>query len=227
MKPYYQESGITIYHGDCREVLPTLAADAMIADVPYGIGLRNGDVDGHRSDRSFEVCGDLDNEIALACIDWAAAQKIVSIVFASPWKPWPGDARNMIVWDKGGAVGGGGDISTCLKRSWELIQVYRNGPMNGRRIESVWRYPITPKDTKLHICAKPISLMRALICRFTNPVDRIVDPVCGSGPTLVAAKLEGRRAIGIEIEERYCEISANRLKQGVLFPAEAPALPPK
>lgn len=220
-EPYYSEDGIALYHGDCREILPLLQADVVIADVPYGIGLRNGDVDGHRSERSFEVAGDSDSSVAMSVIKWADDRDLPLIVFASPWRPWGGTPRNMIVWDKGGAVGGGGDISTCLKRSWELIQVYRNRPMNGARAESVWRFPIVPADTECHICAKPVALMRSLIARFSNLSDVVMDPTSGSGSTIVAAKLEGRRAIGIEIEERYCEISANRLRQGVLSFTEA------
>lgn len=222
MKSYYHDeaSGITIYHGDCREVLPNIDANAVVSDPPYGIALRNGDVDGHRSGRWNNIEGDLDSTIGEFVLSWASARNIPAILFSSPWKPWSGKARNLIVWDKGGAVGGGGDIRTCLKRSWELIQVYRNGPFVGPRDESVWRYPIVPDDTAIHICFKPIPLMERLIAKFV-PSGVIVDPCCGSGSTLEAAKLLGHRAIGVEIEERYCEIAAKRLAQGVLFGAGA------
>ena len=212
---FYDSGGITIYHGDCRGILPNLQADVLVTDPPYGIGLRNGDVDGHRSAKWDTVQGDHDSTIARFAIQWADERDIPMIVFASPWNPWGGTPRNQIVWDKGGAVGGGGDIKTCLKRSWELVQVYRNGVINGGRDESVWRYPIVPSDTSLHICAKPVGLMEALICKFTRESDVLVDPFIGSGSTLVAAKIAGRRAVGIEIEERYCEMAANRLRQGV------------
>ena len=216
-KPFYESDGMTIYHGDCREILPTLNADVMVTDPPYGIGLRNGDVDGHRSKRWNKVAGDHDSTVAMFAIEWADIKDIPIIVFASPWNPWGGSPRNQIVWDKGGAVGGGGDIKTCLKRSWELIQVYRNGPLNGGRDESVWRFPIVPADTAQHICAKPVALMQKLLVKFTRDNDVCVDPFMGSGSTLVAAKLAGRRGIGIEVEERYCELAAKRLAQWVLF----------
>lgn len=215
-QPYYEQDGIVIFHGDCREILPRLEGDVLVTDPPYGIKLRNGDVDGHRSKRWNKVEGDHDSTVARFAIKWADDKEIPIIVFASPWNPWGGTPRNQIVWDKGGAVGGGGDIKTCLKRSWELIQVYRNGPMNGGRDESVWRFPIVPADTAQHICAKPVPLMESLLVKFTKEPDLCVDPFMGSGTTLVAAKLTGRRAIGIEIEERYCEIAAKRLSQGVL-----------
>lgn len=216
IEPYYERDGVSIICGDCREMLPYIAADVLITDPPYGIGLRNGDVDGHRSTTWDTVEGDHDTTVGRFAIEWADERELPAIVFASPWKPWGGSPRNQIVWDKGGAVGGGGDIATCLKRSWELIQVYRNGPMNGSRDESVWRFPITPRDTRLHICAKPVALMEALIVRFTSADDLVVDPFAGSGSTLVAAMLTGRQAIGIEISERNCEIAVKRLQQRLL-----------
>lgn len=215
MTPYYEDSAVVIYHGDCREVLPGVTADVVVTDPPYGIALRNGDVDGHRSDRDFVVIGDDNQSVGLWVLEWAMRRNLCTVVFASPWRPWPGRWRNLIVWDKGGAVGGGGDIKMCLKRSWELIQVFGNGPMNGPRIESVWRFPVTPTDTQAHICAKPIMLMSALIDRFST-TGTILDPFMGSGTTLRAAKDLGRKAIGIEIEERYCEIAAKRMQQEVL-----------
>jgi hypothetical protein len=213
VKPYYEQDGITIYHGDCREILPRLRADALVFDPPYGISLRNGDVDGHRSERWGSIVGDEDGEVGRFAIAWALGGGMTVAAFASPWKPWPGRWRNQIVWDKGGAVGGGGDIRTCLKRSWELIQVWNRGPINGGRGESVWRYPIVPQDTSDHIAAKPVALMARLIHTFTDVTDSIVDPTMGSGSTLAAARLCGRRAVGVEVEERYCEIAARRLEE--------------
>lgn len=216
MKPFYEQDGVTIYHGDCRDVLPLVSAGACIFDPPYGIGLRNGDVDGHRSDRWDRITGDESNAIGLLVLELARAREMTIAAFASPWKPWPGRWRNQIVWDKGGAVGGGGDIATCLKRSWELIQVWNPRPFKGSRDESVWHFPITPQDTRDHIAAKPIELMKRLIWTFVSHGDVILDPCMGTGPTLVAAKQIGHRAIGIELEEKYCEIAAKRLQQGAL-----------
>jgi|GEM_PF-2652524 len=205
---------------------------AIVTDPPYGISLRmgskngrykngsqwrgyrkNGDVDGHRSARTFLIHGDDDQSIGISILEWAAANDLTTIAFASPWKPWPGEWRNLIVWDKGGAVGGGGDIKTCLKRTWELIQVARNGPMTGRREESVWRFPITPRDTVDHICAKPPSLLVALIGRFTMYGQTILDPFMGSGTTGVACIREGRHFIGIERDEKYFQIAVERIRR--------------
>jgi DNA modification methylase len=213
MTPYYQHAGITIYHGDCREVLEALQADLLLTDPPYGIALRNGDVDGHRSKHWSGVRGDDDQTLGQFALDWAARRDIPAIVFSSPWRPWPGDWRNLIVWDKGGAVGGGGDIKTCLKRSWELVQVARNREMPGPRAESVWKYPVAPAEASQHIAAKPVRLMTALLKQFGG--QNVIDPFMGGGSTLIAAKLQNIRATGIEIEERYCEIAAKRLAQEV------------
>jgi DNA modification methylase len=209
MKPYYENGSITIYHGDCREILPTLPkVDLVLTDPPYGVGLRNGDVDGHRSRRWDRIEGDSDQAIGSQILEELCG--VPTIAFASPWLPWPGKWRNLIVWDKGGAVGGGGDIATCLKRSWELIQVRDNAPLQGPRDESVWRFPMIPADTALHIAQKPVALLVALIEKFGGRT--ILDPFLGSGTTLVACKRLGRRGIGIEIEEKYCEIAARRLE---------------
>lgn len=184
--------------------------DLVLTDPPYGVKLRNGDVDGHRSKRWHGIPGDEDQSVGIEILE--ATDLHPTIAFASPWKPWPGYWRNLIVWDKGGAVGGGGDIGKCLKRTWELIQVRNNEPLCGPRCDSVWRFPIVPADTALHIAAKPVELIIALLQQFGG--ETILDPFAGSGTTLVAAKRLGRKSIGIEIEEKYCEIAARRLKIG-------------
>jgi site-specific DNA-methyltransferase (adenine-specific) len=215
MKPYYADDAVQIFHGDCREILPGLPkVDLVLTDPPYGIGLRNGDVDGHRSERSFTIHGDDSAVLGQAVLD--SFSTVPVIAFASPWQPWAGEWRNLIVWDKGGAVGGGGDIGTCLKRSWELIQVARNKPLRGARSESVVKFSVVPADTSRHIAAKPVDLCAWLLDKFSAPSDLILDPFMGSGTTLRAAKDLGRKAIGIEIEERYCEIAAKRCAQEVL-----------
>ena len=218
MKPYFTDSTgtIQIFHGDCREILPLVKADVVVTDPPYGIGLRNGDVDGHRSETWGSIAGDDSQAIGFEVLERFRALSVPMVAFASPWKPWPGHWRNLIAWDKGGAVGGGGDISTCLKRSWELIQATGTGDLYGPRQEAVWRHHLVPSDTFDHIAAKPVGLLVRLIRTFAPESSTILDPFMGSGTTLRAAKDLGRRAIGIEIEERYCEIAAKRLQQEVL-----------
>ena len=215
MTPTWQtdDGAIRLFLADCRDVLPTLPkgmVDSVVTDPPYGISLRNGDVDGHRSNRWDSIEGDDSQSIGLQVLEWASGLPI--IVFASPWKPWPISSRNLIVWDKGGAVGGGGDIATCLKRSWELIQTIGTGPMNGQRIESVWKFPIIPADTSDHIAAKPLALMTALIERFTDWRQTILDPFMGSCSTGIACIRTGRKFIGVEKDERYFKIAVQRIE---------------
>ena len=210
----WQSGDITLYLGDCLDILPTLesgSVDAMVTDPPYGIALSNNDRDGHRRLSPYTIIGDESNDVGNFVLEWARDAGLATITFASPWNPWPGTWRNLIVWDKGGAVGGGGDIKTCLKRSWELIQVTRNGPMTGPRAESVWRFPITPKDLQAHICAKPIPLLIDLIERFVPERATILDPFVGSGSTLVACVQTGRKGIGIEIDPGYFETAKKRV----------------
>ena len=205
---------VQLFYGDCLEIMrgiPDGNIDAVVTDPPYGIGLSNHDIDGHRRAESYTVVGDEDGAVGIAVLDWATKLDIITITFASPWRPWPGVWRNLIVWDKGGAVGGGGDIKTCLKRTWELIQVARNGPMKGAREGSVWRFPITPQSLTEHICAKPLSLIIALIDRFVPIGATVLDPFMGSGTTGVACIQTGRNFIGIEIDKSYFDIAQRRI----------------
>lgn len=216
IKPDYQRDGVVLFNRDCLEILPELTGvDAVITDPPYGINLRNGDVDGHRVKRSWNVANDDSQTVAMHVNEWCESRNLPTVFFASPWKPFPGEWRNLIVWDKGGAVGGGGDTKTCLKRSWELIQVARNKPMNGSRDESVWRHPIHSSELKLHICAKPVGLMERLILRFTGDGDCVLDPFLGSGTTGVAAVQCGRRFVGIEVDRWHFETAVMRIEKSI------------
>lgn len=202
-------------------MLPGLACDVVISDPPYGIALSNNDVDGHRREAQYTLHGDENQDAGNEMLAWAENLGLPTVVFASPWKPWPGQWRNLIVWDKGGAVGGGGDIKTCLKRTWELVQVARNRPLNGRRDESVWRIPATPQDTKHHICAKPEKLMGALVNQFSAEGELVCDPFMGSGSTGIACIRTNRRFVGIEKDPTHYATALERIKnelaQGDLF----------
>lgn len=215
MKPYYQDEYATIYHGDCREILPTFEkVDLVLTDPPYGISLQNnGKKNDRRRQNSYKIEGD-NSQIGQNVIDWAHGLQLPLIAFADSMNPWEGDWRQWLVWDKGGAVGGGGDIATCWKQTWEMIQIARTGKLSGNRDSAVLRFWVTPQLSKDHIAAKPVELIRYLIGKCTAGV--VLDPFMGSGTTLRAAKDLGLQSIGIEIEEKYCEIAAERLRQEVL-----------
>jgi len=209
MMPYYDHDGITLYHGDCREVLPQLPpVDLVLTDPPYGIGLQS-QRDGH----DWTTIGDDNQEIGC----WALGQcdGTPTAAFASPMKMWPGKWRQCLIWDKGPAVGGGGHVGKCWKYSFDIIQVRDTPRLNGGRDEAILRYPMRRDLYSLHHNAKPVELIQYLVAKI--PAKTILDMFAGSGTTGVAAKLEGRDAILIELEEKYCEIAAKRLEQGVLF----------
>ena len=215
--PYYQDESCTIYHGDCRELLPLIGGGVLVTDPPYGIALQSH---GTLFRGMSAIVGDGTTDVGQWACNWAEQAGLPAVVFASPMKPWAGKWRQYLVWDKGGAVGIGGDRDTCWKQSWELVQIARTGKLAGQRDEAVLRYMVNSQNSVDHPAAKPVELMRYLLWKVGG--ETILDPFMGSGTTLRAAKDLGRKAIGIEIEERYCEIAAKRLAQAVL-PLEIPA----
>ena len=217
--PYYEDaaSGITIYHGDCRDVLPTLApVDLLLTDPPYGIlNLQgNGSTPCVRKSRRQQGSGTLKNrllnrsnvewDIAPTAIelDAAFAKSNKRIVWGGNYFPLP-PTRAVLVWDK------------C--QPWPNFSQVEVAWTDLERPAALFKHDKSDIDGKIHPTQKPEPLMRWCIGLAGESVKTILDPYMGSGTTLLAAKMEGRRAIGIEIEERYCEIAANRLRQGVLF----------
>lgn len=217
MKPYYDEDGIVIYHGDCREVLPavTIPLDwAAINDPPYGIS--------HNSNHGASWAGtEIANDNSTALREWIIRQLLPRPMFVfGTWKVTkPPQTRQTLIWDKGPAFGMG-DLSFPWKNSFEEIYVLGQG-FSGRRDEAVLRGHIVvswESRGRRHPHEKPVSLISALLNKCPVATG-LIDPTCGTGPALAAAKLAGILAIGIEVEEEYCEIAANRLRQGVLFGA--------
>lgn len=206
MRPYYDDAGIAIYHGDCREILPHIQADVLVTDPPYGMAYQSG------WKESSKIANDDSTEHRDWVLDhWGTRP---AFVFGRWSVPRPAGARERLIWDKGDWPGMG-DLSLPWGPSTEDVYVLGEGFV-GKRRGQILRDPKRPSgDRALHPNEKPIGLMEMLI--GACPPGVIVDPFCGSGSTLVAAKNLGRRAIGIELEERYCEIAARRLAQGVLF----------
>ena len=210
--PYYDRDGITLYHGDAAQILPALHFDLMLTDPPYGIALSNHSKGKERSNTDWTIANDENQETGQSVLDsWHGP----TIAFASPMKPWGGNWRQHLVWEKGEHVSGGGDPATCWKPTYELIQVRNTGPLDGRRDGAVLRFQARKDDYRFHPTPKPIPLIEYLLCK-TRP-KRVCDPFSGGGSTLVAAKLCGIEAVGVEIDERHCATIAKRLSQGVLF----------
>jgi len=210
LRPYYEHGGITIYHGDCLGVLTEIeAADVCVTDPPYGISLQSSRGGRHGTSK-------IANDHSTAARDQILSQWAgPAIVFGSPKVPPPPKTRHKLIWDKTEGVGMG-DLRFPWKPNYDEIHIIGDG-FKGKRTGSVLRYDpkigVNGRQACLHHpTEKPLGLMKALLDKC--PADWIIiDPFMGSGTTLVAAKQLGRRAIGIEIEEKYCEIAAKRLAQ--------------
>jgi len=221
LKPYYERGGIVIYHADCREVLPAIPPDAvslLLTDPPYGRG---------KADRF----GSRDNLIA-------ATPYTPVVGDAEPFDPthlfrygrlilwganWYADrlppSSGWIVWDKkdGGTSDNFGDAELAWTNVTGATRLFRH----------LWRgmFKASERDERrVHPTQKPVALMAWLIEQFTQAGDLVLDPYMGSGPVLKACKLLGRRAIGVDIVEAYCEFAARRLAQEVFPFAGGPAL---
>jgi site-specific DNA-methyltransferase (adenine-specific) len=238
-EPYFQDEHCTIYHGDCREILPLIepgTIDLVLTDPPYGVGYSTGyrkNVAWSNTRLAYDLAtSPLMNDTADAIVPLMndTADAIVPLMndtavvywFAAPERldsVLPvvrrfGDVVNVLCWDKGNCTAG--DLDTTYGQQWEAIIFARRSRVSliGGRDRDVLRYSRGSTQDYLHPTQKPIPLLRYLIGRHKGGV--VLDPFMGSGTTLRAAKDLGRKAIGIEIEERYCEIAAKRLSQLVL-----------
>lgn len=208
--PYYDEDGITIYHADCRRILPGLDDEdvgAIITDPPYGIGKPYGDDYDDRQDGYWEWFLPVVALMRQTAPTVAFTHRPAALKKIHDWD-W------VYVWNKPNAMSGLNWYP--VMPHWEPILTFGIG---GRpdlpRGFDVLTYASVPSGGFDHPTPKPVPLFAEMIRRFA-PTGAIVDPFMGSGTTLRAAKDLGRRAIGIEIEERYCEIAVQRLAQGVL-----------
>ena len=216
MTPYYADEQVTLYHGDCLEVTEWLAADVLVTDPPYGIKWRAGGLHSLRSIWSTaeqSIKGDESVSIRDAVIAaWGAR---AAVIFGSWRQPRPPRTAHRLIWHKAGRQPG------VAPAAWfpndEEIYLIGSGwvgsPPRGTVITTTEARHLAPREIG-HPTPKPVGLMAALIERC--PPGIIADPFAGSGSTLVAAKQLGRHAIGVELEERYCEIAARRLAQDVL-----------
>ena len=217
--PYYSDDYVTLYHGDCREIDAWLSADVLVTDPPYGVKweAKHGDNRGPARNRSRTpgIVVDDDNTDARddVLVMWGSRP---AMVFGSWRMPRPSGVKSLLVWNKDGAYS-----ARCRAPFFtvhEEVYVLGAWPMPVKPMRSV----ITTREHRSqhtaavgHPTPKPADLMERLVGAAPESCT-IADPFAGSGSTLVAAKRLGRKAIGIEIDERYCEIAAKRLAQGVL-----------
>jgi DNA modification methylase len=209
MTPYYEDesSGIVIYHGDCRDVLPQLApVDLVLTDPPYGLGLQGGTWGkkflGEYDDWDARVISDLRQIIGLGAIQ---------VVWGGNYYELPA-TRGWLSWYKPDAP----PTMAHFELAWT------NQDRNARQISH--SIAATNGERYAHPTQKPLAVMLWCLGQFPK-AQTVLDPFMGSGTTLVAAKQLGRRAIGIEICEDYCRIAVERLRQDVLPFAEPAAQP--
>ena len=215
MKPYFQNDLITLYHGDCLENTEWLKADVLVTDPPYGISW-NGvwnyvGVEKTQVKWTNGIANDTTIEIRDCVLElW---DKKPAIVFGSWRMPRPLNTKHRLIWHKKGQ--NPGPVKAPFMLQDEEIYVLGDGfistspPMRSVITTTEERGNAVKKIG--HPTPKPIGLMETLIQRC--PLGVIADPFAGSGATLLAARNLGRKAIGVELEEKYCELIANRLSQ--------------
>ena len=218
MKPYYQDESVTLYHGDCRDVLPTLdPVDLILTDPPYGITYVSNSGAGKGTKPITNDGARLSLRLYRSVFPLLRADHVL---WFTRWDAWPDvwvemgqwfPLRGMLVWDKG--TPGMGDLNHW-GLSYELIASAGTGKISGGRDGSILRHNGVPHGSRIHPTEKPVALLAYLIGKLEART--ILDPFAGSGSTLYAARSLGRKAIGIEFDEAYCEAIARRLDQGVL-----------
>lgn len=216
MKPYYQEAGIIIYNCDCREILPSLPkVDLVLTDPPYGIGYAKYESHEDKPEEYEELLKDSIGvaagmvENGWVCVFQAAKN-------AHKWGGWFGDKWRLIALPKTFVQilpGIGPTWATDYALLWPV-----GVPLSDRGKGRDWFVCETSdmsKRPKGHPCPRPLNGIKYLVSILSTPSSTALDPFMGSGTTLVACKQAGVSCIGIEIEERYAEIAANRLRQSV------------
>jgi site-specific DNA-methyltransferase (adenine-specific) len=219
MKPYYSDDLVTIYHGDARAW--SGEADAMVTDPPYGVGLGIAkDMRGGRTGlakKAYANYADTYDEFVEGIVPafrHALGRVKRAATFIGPH-----------IWEmpKADAIGGVYCPAGAGRHPWGFktflpVLFYGVSPTlqagNGARPNTIQSSDVA--EVNGHPCPKPESWMRWLVSITSLEGESVLDPFMGSGTTLVAAKSLGRKAIGIEIEERYCEIAATRCSQEVL-----------
>lgn len=216
-KPYYQDSAVTLYHGDCREIVPLLGRfDLLLTDPPYGIAwskpyLKNGNSRAHNG-----IACDENTEARDAVLSMGASDR--AIVFGSFQAGFPADVKQVLIWQKPGDSGLFGAVAG-YRRDVEPIFICGSWEADGVKRSSVLRSQAefrghAAQENGSHPHAKPVGLIIQLL--QAADASTVLDPFAGSGTTGRACKDLGRKCTMIEREERYAEIAARRMQQEVI-----------
>ena len=218
-KPYYEDGSVTIYHGDCRELLPHIEADFLLVDPPYGLDVadtysslsgtpefnaKKGNYRGKKYPKIHGDSGPFDPThlvgVAPRAVIWGADHFSDSLPRSRGW----------LIWDKREDLGR--NMLSDAEIAWTSFatptRIFRHKWLGYMRASEVGFH--------VHPTQKPVALMRWVLEEWSARGDVVFDPYMGSGPVMRAAKDLGRKAIGIELEERYCQIAAERCSQEVL-----------
>lgn len=221
MTLFYEDEWVRLYHGDCREITEWLAADVLVTDPPYGRGWRQGRARRGRNDGDDShsgIAGDHDTTTRDEAFAMWGTRLIIA--FGDLMLPSPVGTKQVLIYRKPIDAGNKGTFGG-FRRDAEAIYLLGPWPagLNGRTSVVTTRAPIQGGSHGVtgrygHPHAKPVDVMETLIAAC--PPGVIADPFAGGGSSLVAARNLGRRAIGVELEERYCQAIVRRLAQDVL-----------
>lgn len=233
MNTYYEDESVKIYHGNCFDVMPELNGfNAVITDPPYMFGAAS--VSGTANSKVSRFTDILNQsyfyreiiEVSKKClvndsaiwmfINWRSIPVIMKAV-----SDFGANIESLLVWDKEW-IGPGGSVG--LRPSYEMAALipFGNFAIPNRGLPDIWRCKWSSTKPNGHPSEKPEDLLAKMV--YETP-GIILDPFLGSGTTLAAAKRIQRKAVGIEVDERYCEMAANRCRQTNLFTFKNPAIP--
>lgn len=222
MSPYYEEPGIQIFHGDCREILPTLGKfDLLLTDPPYGIAVDTANRAKGRAFRPYDrncraldlppVAGDESSfdplpllQLADALVLWGANNYASKLPDSPCWLAWDRKDRRAADSDITDV-----ELAAVLGHRFKTVRIFRHMWAGFQRDSEVG-------SRVLHPTQKPVALMSWCLGFFPE-AKTVVDPYMGSGPVAKACKDRGLKYVGIELVEKYCETAAKRLAQEVLF----------
>lgn len=210
MQPYYSDDVVTLYNGDCRDVLPAIepaSVGLLLTDPPYGMDykpLRGSDGSKRWRDRIEGDGEPFSPEHLLRfprLVLWGANWYAHKLPPSGGW----------IVWDKTPKGAKEGFHASHAELAWTNLF------SSVRKFSLQWGGEARNGEPHLHPTQKPVGLMRWVIANWTKPDDLVLDPYMGSGPIAEACRDLGRKYIGIELDEPFCAAAVRRLDQPVLF----------
>ena len=248
MKPYYEDKNCTIYHGDSREIIPTLGkVDSVITSPPYNLNTRVNQKRKYVSRQvvshefSTKYIGSYSDNLApidyydLTATVLSECLKISEKVF---WNiqlatgnktalfkmigDFADTLKEVVVWDKGHAQPAMNERTFNSVCEWILIfdnqdpstRQFNGATFDRGTMDNIWRVRPTRSKSKEHKATYPKELVK--MCLMVHNAERILDPFMGTGTTMVVAKELGKRAVGIDIDEKYCEVAATRLSSKLI-----------